>query len=964
MTGCQSRWFKQVFMMFTARSFNPVFLLIGLFLFPVFFSTKVLSYFYSDNIPAKVTTSRVNFLTLTDQMKMYETYDQDHTFRKNEVSVRWISKNPIVLNACFRHASGLSAIPPSRPSVSVAGSTVNDHLKPSLSSVTPDNHKHHYYFSVRLNLKKTGHITLLGIDPGRWVLDSGCSSILTDDGRRISSKALVSLSSAAPPDDKQDESGMSAPFQATPVDQSQSGEGGYSSGGGQDDSDDDFKKKPGGSFRPFAFFEYTSKLGVNFLPMATTHGNTLRLRHKYAFQVNVVLTVFRDGNVHEVIIPPDLWVKIRSFGRYLDPQLVSRLAHNPFDPEQAYRDYLRESSEQPFPYSENYVRWLLEKQPDLIPVKVSIFPGNAPAPVGHPNGGATKGSNNGDFTASGKQSQPGGVSMYEALPSTGPSGGGGDDGDEGGDEDENKNKNDEVSRVQSECPRCKKKLPDGTFLRKTTIFTKFTDLCPDCQESIRVAPGGAAEQNIPSSPRRDDDGINLSATSPGPLFEILSRLSRDQVLEITRSHFGPEDDSLRQRTISVFSDPEFIDEVLEDNRIPRELADSICVTPLDYAALVHLLTGEDQLHPQYSRDLKRDGFITKGFNISTVEVLSDGSVASADVGGNLIIRTPEGDIKWTEEIPGKEDYEDTYYEEKYITKIIDFPPGILLLVDNKGGISLSIGSKISELPVSEEGVSDGKVVSNHACAIDENRFAMASGNDILIWTVNRLELSRTCKSILTGHEDSVSALIKLPRGQLASGGSDGNIMIWDVDQTRPVHTLTGHGHRVTSLAAVSDSLLVSGDTEGNLILWDVDQGSSHDIRKAHEHGVEHLLRLPDGRLMSATSDRSGSEVKTWSVNHELKQFTQATVSFSSCINYIGVFAPGELVVNYQDQAIEVWKLYQPEKEHSEGASTRRNKRDHKLLVELNEGLKKALDSPEFVGFIEAGLKNLKRKPEN
>ena len=430
MIGCQSRWFKQVFMMFTARSFNSVFLLIGLFLFPVFFSTKALSYFYSDNIPAKITTSRVNSLTLTDQMKIYETYNQDHTVRKNEVSVRWVSKNPIVLNACFRHPFGLYNIPPSRPPVSVVGSTVNDHLNPTLSSVTSDNHEHYYYFSVRLNLKETGHITLSGIDTSQWVLDSDCSGILTDDDRRISSRALVSLYSAAPPDDEQDESGWSAPFQATPVDQSQSGERGYSSGGGQDDSDDDFKKKPGGSFRPFAFFEYTSKLGVNLLPMATTHGNTLRLRHKYAFRVNVVLTVFQNGNAREVIIPPDLWIKIRSFGRYLDPQLALRLAQNPFDPEQAYLDYLRESSEQSFPYTEDYRHWLLEKLPDLIPVKVSIFPESAPIPVGHPNGGTTKGSNYGGFTASNKPSQSGGYNEYGQW-STRPSGGGGNDGDGG-----------------------------------------------------------------------------------------------------------------------------------------------------------------------------------------------------------------------------------------------------------------------------------------------------------------------------------------------------------------------------------------------------------------------------------------------------------------------------------------------------------------------------------------------------
>lgn len=461
--------------MFTARSFYSVFLLIALFLFPGIFSTKAFSYFHASRIPEKSKTNRVDYLTITDQMKIHEKYNQNHLARKNEVSVKWISRHPIVLDACFRYTNELSTLPPSRPQVSITGSTVNDHLTPSLSSVKFDKHKHHYYFSARLNLNKNGQIKLSNINTGQWALDSDCSGIHTNDDRRLSSETLVVLSSAAPSEPAQDETKWPAPFPITSADQSQTDDGSYSTGGGYyDDSDNDFKKRPGDGFRSLPFFEYASKLGINLVPVANSHGNTLKLRQQYTLQMNVVLTLFQNGNAREVIISPELWNKIKLFGRYLDPQLVLHLTNNPFDPEQAYQDYLKELSKQSFPYPEGYIHWLLATLPDLIPVKTTILPVNTPTPVSHPGGETEKGNNNEGFTVSGGEGARGGHNIFGQW-SSGSSernNNGGDGGDDGN----------EKSLI---CQGCSKPI---------TRLTRGQPLCSECYVKSRQR---AASQQKP-----------------------------------------------------------------------------------------------------------------------------------------------------------------------------------------------------------------------------------------------------------------------------------------------------------------------------------------------------------------------------------------------------------------------------------------------------------------------------------
>jgi U3 small nucleolar RNA-associated protein 12 len=78
--------------------------------------------------------------------------------------------------------------------------------------------------------------------------------------------------------------------------------------------------------------------------------------------------------------------------------------------------------------------------------------------------------------------------------------------------------------------------------------------------------------------------------------------------------------------------------------------------------------------------------------------------------------------------------------------------------------------------------------------------------------------------VLQGHESAVQALAFLANGhtQLASGGSNGAVVIWDVVAETGLFRLIGHNGPITSLAFWKERHLLSTSLDGLVKVWDLE----------------------------------------------------------------------------------------------------------------------------------------------
>ena len=135
----------------------------------------------------------------------------------------------------------------------------------------------------------------------------------------------------------------------------------------------------------------------------------------------------------------------------------------------------------------------------------------------------------------------------------------------------------------------------------------------------------------------------------------------------------------------------------------------------------------------------------------------------------------------------------------------------------------------------------------------------ASDGTVILWDLRTLERTAT----LEGHQGEIYTVSFSPDGTtLASGASDG-VIVWDVVTREPVATLEGTG-RIKAVFSPDGALVATGDSAGRAALWDVATRASIADLWGHWGTVEAVsFSVPDGALL-ATGGGDG-RVVLWDV---------------------------------------------------------------------------------------------------
>ncbi|KAF9347819.1 hypothetical protein BGX26_000736, partial [Mortierella sp. AD094] len=109
----------------------------------------------------------------------------------------------------------------------------------------------------------------------------------------------------------------------------------------------------------------------------------------------------------------------------------------------------------------------------------------------------------------------------------------------------------------------------------------------------------------------------------------------------------------------------------------------------------------------------------------------------------------------------------------------------------------------------------------------------------------------------------INSVAYSPNGvQIACGGDDKTVRLWNVETGNCIHTLQGHSKKVTKVIySPKGDQIASGDDDGTILLWDTRTGNCTHTLKGHSHNITNVVYSPKGhRIASGSHDKT---VRLW-----------------------------------------------------------------------------------------------------
>ena len=158
-------------------------------------------------------------------------------------------------------------------------------------------------------------------------------------------------------------------------------------------------------------------------------------------------------------------------------------------------------------------------------------------------------------------------------------------------------------------------------------------------------------------------------------------------------------------------------------------------------------------------------------------------------------------------------------------------------------------------------IASERPVSGLRCSPNGEMIAVGTwGGNVKLLDIPNLENV----SVLRGHTEIVSGLAWIPGAtlpdsgiskgmvNLATGGGEGNIHLWSLDQDTPLSTLSGHESRVAKVEFhPSCKYLASASYDGTWRLWDINTTTELLMQEGHSREVHTVAMNEDGSLIAS-----------------------------------------------------------------------------------------------------------------
>ncbi len=160
-------------------------------------------------------------------------------------------------------------------------------------------------------------------------------------------------------------------------------------------------------------------------------------------------------------------------------------------------------------------------------------------------------------------------------------------------------------------------------------------------------------------------------------------------------------------------------------------------------------------------------------------------------------------------------------------------------------------------------IPDGKILKEwytpgRALAVSKNGSQLASGgidNNVTIWNVEKPEFEKK----LEGHKDSINALAFSHDGHLLVSTSDDNTaIVWNLETGQIVHRFGREQNKVENIAIhPSGKILATVGSDNDILLWDMESGKLKTVLQGHKDVVSDLAYDHSGNyLISASLDHT------------------------------------------------------------------------------------------------------------